>query len=479
VNHFWIDSVDEADFQKSMYVYLGLDNLEYIISRYQLGFVSKHLLRRAVRTFRSRCESASFVELAAKLSSVQSAPVESTATDVACSTFSSGNDPRRSCSMTFAERSRGGSSGVSSLGDVHHITAGVLFLLLATIAPALANSFVLPYEPGRQGRVAKFPLITITVKDKDNQPVDITVLVDTGNTDGPAINPKTADRLGLVAGDATTVKGSGGNVESKKVSFTGDKALSVKDVKTPEGQADKAVTISGPGVIAPGLPDNTITVGQDFLDRFIQTFDPEKRTLTLTALDQRDKKPPVGPESTPIKKEEKKGTMNVIPDSLGPSWAVDIPVRVGANLQVAPFTISTGFDLSLISEDFAALLGIDPTGLPQTIIPTAIGDTPVSLATLNFKLFPDDDFSSATFGIIADANNPDRINVLGGDILNELGLYQIDIDESVLRAGRIVPEPATSTMLLGGLLLAALSGTRRRAARQEAPRRSRSTEPAR
>lgn len=43
------------------------DNLEYIIIRYQLGFVTKPVLRRAVRTFRSRCQSPEFAQLACQL----------------------------------------------------------------------------------------------------------------------------------------------------------------------------------------------------------------------------------------------------------------------------------------------------------------------------------------------------------------------------------------------------------------------------
>jgi hypothetical protein len=63
VPHFW-GSLKEADFQKRMYVYLELDNLEYILYRYQLGFVTKSLLRRAIRTFCSRCQSPEFLDLA-------------------------------------------------------------------------------------------------------------------------------------------------------------------------------------------------------------------------------------------------------------------------------------------------------------------------------------------------------------------------------------------------------------------------------
>lgn len=66
VDHFW-GSGEPADFQRAMYVYLELDNLEYIMFRYQLGFVTTPLLRRAIRTFRSRCQSREFSSLAMQL----------------------------------------------------------------------------------------------------------------------------------------------------------------------------------------------------------------------------------------------------------------------------------------------------------------------------------------------------------------------------------------------------------------------------
>jgi len=67
VAHFWGESATDENFQKCMYVYLELDNIEYMIYRYQLGFVRKPLFRRAVRTFSSRCESKAFGQLAREL----------------------------------------------------------------------------------------------------------------------------------------------------------------------------------------------------------------------------------------------------------------------------------------------------------------------------------------------------------------------------------------------------------------------------
>lgn len=70
VKHFWPISdpaSEESDFRRAMYVFLELDNLEYMIMRYQFGYVSSRLLQRAIRTFLSRCRSEDFGKLAVKL----------------------------------------------------------------------------------------------------------------------------------------------------------------------------------------------------------------------------------------------------------------------------------------------------------------------------------------------------------------------------------------------------------------------------
>ena len=72
VNHFWVGisgpstdrHVRRSDFEKTYYVYLEIDNIEYMIERYRKGYVDEELLRRALRTFISRCESREFVQLA-------------------------------------------------------------------------------------------------------------------------------------------------------------------------------------------------------------------------------------------------------------------------------------------------------------------------------------------------------------------------------------------------------------------------------
>jgi hypothetical protein len=64
----WPSKDGESDvraFRKRMYVYLELDNLEYALAKYNLGYMDLQDAYRSLRTFRQRCgASAEFCELA-------------------------------------------------------------------------------------------------------------------------------------------------------------------------------------------------------------------------------------------------------------------------------------------------------------------------------------------------------------------------------------------------------------------------------
>ncbi len=49
--------VDDDEFFRRMYVFRELDNLEYSIAKYRIGFMSPENAQRSLRTFRSRCVS--------------------------------------------------------------------------------------------------------------------------------------------------------------------------------------------------------------------------------------------------------------------------------------------------------------------------------------------------------------------------------------------------------------------------------------
>jgi len=69
----WRDDTGEISvyskkiYQRSMYVYRELDNLEYAIVKYKIGFMSSPIAYRALNTFRARCQvSPIFCEIVKK-----------------------------------------------------------------------------------------------------------------------------------------------------------------------------------------------------------------------------------------------------------------------------------------------------------------------------------------------------------------------------------------------------------------------------
>ena len=66
LNHFWQNSDDQASYECFNCVYVELDNLEYGIEKYKLGYMNADLALRCLRTFQSRCDSKKFREMAFK-----------------------------------------------------------------------------------------------------------------------------------------------------------------------------------------------------------------------------------------------------------------------------------------------------------------------------------------------------------------------------------------------------------------------------
>lgn len=319
-----------------------------------------------------------------------------------------------------------------------------VFVLAFFITQANANVFIVDYT-----KVDKLPVVTVTVKDKNGNDTQVSAVVDSGNSDGIVVSKAVATNLGLADLGAASANGIGGTSAVKNTTFTGDKALKLNNVSTPSGQAQTTLTISGSGMIIDGLPVDML-IGQSFLDSYVQTFNPKDKKLTLTDLAQLEKKPEVKPKEADIKKiEENKGTLNIIDGIDGPSWGVDVRLALGGTSTESEFVIATGATISLISEATAYGLGIDISGLQQRSLTTSLGVINIGEILLGFQLFADDPFSTSLFGVVPNQYNPGGINVLGSDILDTLGLFQIDIADQKLRA---IPLPG-SIMLLGvGLL---------------------------
>ncbi|GCA77293.1 hypothetical protein MiTe_04146 [Microcystis aeruginosa NIES-2520] len=63
--HFW-DEEGDIPYERVMYVYLELDNLEYVITKYQYSSMQPDIAFRSLVTFISRCQSKDFMKLAEK-----------------------------------------------------------------------------------------------------------------------------------------------------------------------------------------------------------------------------------------------------------------------------------------------------------------------------------------------------------------------------------------------------------------------------
>jgi hypothetical protein len=62
MNSVWTGSAALEKYEQDMYVFTELDNLEYALEKYRLGYMTLNHANRALRTFRSRCLSPLFRE---------------------------------------------------------------------------------------------------------------------------------------------------------------------------------------------------------------------------------------------------------------------------------------------------------------------------------------------------------------------------------------------------------------------------------
>ncbi len=68
VSHLWPlvpeDKQDINAFERVMYIYMELDNLQYVAEKYKLGYMNSEQALQGLRTFQSRCFSSDFRKLA-------------------------------------------------------------------------------------------------------------------------------------------------------------------------------------------------------------------------------------------------------------------------------------------------------------------------------------------------------------------------------------------------------------------------------
>jgi hypothetical protein len=367
---------------------------------------------------------------------------------------------------------------------------------------AQANVFVFPSVaapadprlPGGDNR--EYVDIVITVPGKPA--AHVKALVDPGFTggNGMMISPALAASLGITGGTAGSGAGSGGHSApgsvQKDVAMPAGSAATIDGAATPTGQT--ATNTSLPTTVTvydnSGATKAPVTIGQDFLKQFGSkgvTKGTKGSFYFLIAADQNNKTglakvgeltndnaPPAGPDGRPP-------GLHVAPISSTPppDPAPDpgtISFDGGDNISVAisdattgdnaagSFIIKPGSTGTLISEDLAASLGIDTSGLPLETVLDNFSPLLVPTTTLNLALFPGSTFGdfSLPVGILSDSQNPFGENILGSDVLSQFGYYEIDDADGLFYAGP-VPEPQAAVLLGAGA--AGLIAARRRRVR--------------
>ncbi|MFH1674447.1 MAG: hypothetical protein ABIF87_13605 [Pseudomonadota bacterium] len=68
----WDEGIgDPQEWQRRMYVFMELDNLQYALEKYRLGYSSAYQAMRVVDVFSARCKSEAFLSMAQKLVSAE------------------------------------------------------------------------------------------------------------------------------------------------------------------------------------------------------------------------------------------------------------------------------------------------------------------------------------------------------------------------------------------------------------------------
>ena len=169
----------------------------------------------------------------------------------------------------------------------------------------------------------------------------------------------------------------------------------------------------------------------------------------------------------------------------------------GTSLTGIPFLIASGMASTLISQELAIALGLDPSILPSGQFTGQTGSVfSAPQASVEIRLFSDPGFTSfiVPVGILAPSLDPFQDNFLGSDILGQLPYWEIETNQdnsagiffAAATTVQAVPEPdglaLAGPLLVGVLLLrkkssriSALNGMARAPASAGTPRPERST----
>ena len=355
------------------------------------------------------------------------------------------------------------------------IASCFLVVLLLSAAPgAWADVFVFKLTPYAGG----VPVITLqgpggTVPGKIDTGAGVGIVV---RGDGGV----TATGVDPTAGSPQTYGGTGTATGRSGVPIPGSVGPATPPI-TPPGQGATSPALPGSGAVIPGTTTPRVLLGSPWLNGFhygrvqgqeCDYFFMADKSMGRDGLSEgvaianffanpepivadrpRAEANPMGgkmpaiailpaPVKIPRPDDSAAAILNPAPPAMLPLTI--FPIDGGWELEVwatgqdadvihgAPFLLKSGWDTTVISNELAAVLGIDPASQPTITIDSDLGVFTVPSATISLQLVPGSGHPpiTVTAAIPDDATNLTGWNYLGSDVLSQLGYWEVSSVEA-------------------------------------------------
>lgn len=367
----------------------------------------------------------------------------------------------------------------------------LLGLGMLPMGKAVADVFVVPLAaPPTAGDDR--PFIDLKAKDTTGRDITIKTLIDTGSTSSELkVTAAIGTQLGVSGGTRGTERGINGTSPST----TGASIPAAAGVGfgstpvTPGGQAAGSPPLPTTATVGTLPPGREATLGSGYLKANFDGYGRLDGYYWFVAKGQGATggvatanaiasylafSSPVAtnPDGRPqgTKSEEVTPVEHSVPaeeEAIDGGFALGIDVSSALATQTnVPFLLKSGFSHTIISSQWASLLGLDSSTLPSAQVETNFGTMQVGVAQLQLDLFSDPNFPSFSVSVgvaLNPADNPFSDNVLGSDVLGQLAYWDIDQTNpgaptfSAALSLTPVPEPGT-VALIGVSVLGLLLG---------------------
>ncbi|MBK7954950.1 MAG: hypothetical protein IPK02_13885 [Candidatus Accumulibacter sp.] len=381
------------------------------------------------------------------------------------------------------------------MGKSTGVTASLLCLALAMLPAgrAAADVFVVPLAaPPTAGDTR--PFIDLKAKDTTGKDITIKTLIDGGSASSELkVTAAVGGQLGVSGGTAGTERGINGTSPSTagaSIPPAAGVGFSSPPV-TPAGQAAASPPLPTKATVGTLPPGRQATLGSGYLEAnfdfngrldgyylFVAKGQGATGVATANAIASYlafatavATNPDGRPKDT--KSEEVTPFRHSVPpdeEAIDGGFVLGVDVRSASATQAnVPFILKSGFSNTIISAQWASLLGLNLGSLPTGQVETNFGTMAVGFAQLELDLFSDPSFPSFLIPVsiaLNPADNPFGDNVLGSDVLGQIPYWDIDQTNPLApvfsAAARLspIPEPSTAA-LLGVTMVCLLIGVRK------------------